>query len=84
MSWEEFINRNPMFVRHVSVLYAIYVRMEGFNFSTQISNYQPAALLEDKTSQCWNLLEEQAFFLPMIYSDAYHVERFYASWQCFA
>ena len=77
MSWEEFINRNPMFVRHVSVLYAIYVRMEGFNFSTQISDYQPAALLEDKTSAMLESLRGTGLF------SAYDIQLMRTMWSDF-
>ena len=77
MSWEEFINRNPMFVRHVSVVYAIYVRMEGFNFSTQISDYQPAALLEDKTSAMLESLRGTGLF------SAYDIQLMRTMWSDF-
>ena len=77
MSWEEFIDRNPMFVRHVSVLYAIYVRMEGFNFSTQISDYQPAALLEDKTSAMLESLRGTGLF------SAYDIQLMRTMWSDF-
>lgn len=77
MSWDEFINRNPMFVRHVSVLYAIYVRMEGFNFSTQISDYQPAALLKDKTSAMLESLRGTGLF------SAYDIQLMRTMWSDF-
>lgn len=51
MSWEEFISRNPVFMRHISLLYAAYIRMEGFNYETKITSYTPQPALEDKVSR---------------------------------
>ena len=50
MSWEEFIRRNPIFVRHLSLLYAAYIRMEGFNYETEITEYEAQPVLHDRVS----------------------------------
>lgn len=49
-SWDAFIRRNPIFVRHLSLIYAAYMRLEGFNYETKIEHYTPQPLLQDKTS----------------------------------
>lgn len=49
-SWEAFIKRNPIFVRHISLIYAAYMRLEGFNYETKIENYTAQPMLADKTS----------------------------------
>ncbi len=52
MEWEEFISRNAMFVRHVSLIYSAYVRMDGFNYATAIEKYFPMPVdAEDKVAQ---------------------------------
>ena len=51
MSWEKFINRNPIFVRHISLLYAAYIRMEGFNYETKVTDYKPQPILDDKVTK---------------------------------
>ena len=50
VSWEEFIRRNPIFMRHISFLYAVYVRLEGFNYHTDVQNYTAQRILEDSVS----------------------------------
>lgn len=51
VSWEEFIRCNPMFMRHISFLYAAYVRLEGFNYHTDVANYQAQPILDDTVSK---------------------------------
>lgn len=51
LSWEEFISRFPMFVRHMSLIYSAYVKLDGFNDVTSHSHYQPAPLLEDAVTE---------------------------------
>ncbi len=55
MSWADFISRNSVFLRHVSLIYASYMRMEGFNYHTHIVNYKASKLLHDKVT---NLIEK--------------------------
>lgn len=62
MSWEDFTRRNPIFVRHISLLYAAFIRMEGFNYETRISNYQAQPMLEDSVSMMlWDMMHYYAF-----------------------
>lgn len=62
MSWEDFIRRNPIFVRHLSLLYAAYVRMDGFNYETQISHYEAQPVLDDAVSlMLWDMMHYYAF-----------------------
>lgn len=51
VSWEKFINRNPIFVRHISLLYAAYIRMEGFNYETKVTDYKPQPVLDDRVTK---------------------------------
>lgn len=50
MSWEEFIDRFPIFVRHLSLLYSAYVRLGGFDYHTAISSYKPQPVRRDAVS----------------------------------
>lgn len=51
-SWEEFISRNAMFIRHVSLIFSAYVRMDGFNYTTKVENYYPMPIdQEDRVAQ---------------------------------
>lgn len=53
VSWEEFVSRNAMFMRHVTLIFSAYVRMDGFNYTTNVENYLPMPISqEDKVVQC--------------------------------
>ena len=53
LSWEEFVSRNAMFMRHVTLVFSAYVRMDGFNYTTNVENYLPMPIdPEDKVAQC--------------------------------
>lgn len=41
-SWSEFIVRNPMFIRHCSLIFSAYVRLDSFNYSTKVTDYYPS------------------------------------------
>ena len=51
LDWEEFISRFPMFVRHMSLIYSAYVKLDGFNVETSHAHYQPAPMLEDAVTE---------------------------------
>lgn len=51
LSWEDFIRRAPMFLRHVSFIYAAYMRLEGFNYETQVTDYTAQPVRLDSTSK---------------------------------
>lgn len=52
MSWKEFVDRNPMFMRHVTLIFSAFVRMDGFNYTTNVKNYQPMPIdMEDRVVQ---------------------------------
>ncbi len=55
LTWEDFIKRNTMFVRHCSLIYAGYVRLDSFNFECNIKDYKPAEI--DYTDKVVLLLE---------------------------
>lgn len=63
MSWEEFVSRNAMFMRHVTLIFSAYVRMDGFNYTTQVQDYLPMPIdPEDKVAQCIkNIMQPYAF-----------------------
>lgn len=62
MSWDDFVRRNPIFVRHISLLYAAYIRMEGFNYETQVANYKAQPTLNDSASMMiWDMMRHCAF-----------------------
>ena len=62
LSWKEFISRYPMFIRHISLIYSAYVKMDGFDFETCHNNYQPARMLEDAVSEeIWYSMRPYAF-----------------------
>ena len=49
VSWEEFVERNAMFMRHVTLVFSAYARMDGFNYTTNVENYLPMPIdPEDK------------------------------------
>lgn len=52
MSWEDFISRFPIFVRHLSLLYSAYVRLGGFDYSTAVTAYEPQPVRQDAVSAC--------------------------------
>ena len=53
MSWDEFVSRNAMFIRHVTLIFSAYVRMDGFNYTTKVENYLPMPIdQEDRVVQC--------------------------------
>lgn len=51
LDWEGFLGRYAMFVRHVVMIYAAYVRMGGFGYQTQVKNYFPAEILDDDVTE---------------------------------
>ncbi len=62
MCWEGFIYRNPIFVRHISLLYAAYMRMEGFNYETKIEHYEAQPVQKDAVSlMLWDMMRYYAF-----------------------
>lgn len=44
MSWEEFVRRFPIFVRHTSLIYSVYIRLDVFNYETAVKDYTPAPI----------------------------------------
>lgn len=51
MEWEDFIKRNPMFLRHITLIYSAYIRLEGFNYATTVREYEPAPLAGDEVCE---------------------------------
>ncbi len=77
VSWEEFISRNPVFVRHVSLLYAVYVRMEGFNYTTDVVDYEPTPIRKDRITSMLGSLTGSGVF------SAYDVQLLHTMWSDF-
>ncbi len=50
MSWEEFIGRFPIFVRHMSLLCSSHARLNDFEYVTGVSGYRPQPVLADIVS----------------------------------
>ena len=44
LAWEDFVRRYPIFVRHVSLIYSVYIRLDGFNYETAVQAYEPAPI----------------------------------------
>ena len=62
LTWQAFIRRYPMFLRHMSLIYSAYVKLDGFNEVTMHSHYRPASLLEDAVSdEIWYCMRPYAF-----------------------
>ncbi len=52
LDWAEFIRRNPMFVRHCTLIYSAYVKLDGFNYTSNITSYTPQPVdLNDRVCQ---------------------------------
>ncbi|MGM9562423.1 MAG: hypothetical protein ACI3WT_09315 [Phascolarctobacterium sp.] len=62
LSWDDFLSRFPMFVRHMSLIYSAYVKLDGFNEVTTHTNYRPAVELDDAVSEeIWYAMRPYAF-----------------------
>lgn len=64
VSWQSFLRRNPVLIRHVSLLHAAYTRFEGFNYQSAFvgSNYQPQTENNDKVSQTIRAMMKPYYF----------------------
>lgn len=52
LSWHDFIKRNTMFIRHSSLLFSAVVRLDSFNYTSDIKVYTPAKIdNEDRVCQ---------------------------------
>ncbi|MDY4919961.1 MAG: hypothetical protein SO119_02640 [Phascolarctobacterium sp.] len=51
LSWDAFIKRYPILVRHLSLIYSAFVKLDSFDDSTQHRDYRPSALVEDEVSE---------------------------------
>lgn len=54
LSWKEFIARYPIFLRHVSLLYAAFVRVDNFDYETNLPPEQllPQPIRQDEITHC--------------------------------
>ena len=52
LAWEDFMQRNPMFTRHIALLYSTYVKMEIFDYDSSLIkvHYTAQPIGEDKVS----------------------------------
>lgn len=55
LSWQEFIERNGLFLRHICLIYSAFLRLDCFNYETAIVEYYSQAPREDRVAQ---LIEE--------------------------
>ena len=61
-TWGDFIKRYPMFVRHMSLIYSAYVKLDGFTEVTGHQGYHPAPILEDSVNEeIWYAMRPYAF-----------------------
>ena len=62
MSWEDFISRNPIFVRHISMIYAAFMRLDAFTYTTKVEGYLAQPITNDATSlMLWDMMHSYAF-----------------------
>lgn len=64
LAWEDFMQRNPMFTRHIALLYSTYVKMEIFDYDSSLIkvHYTAQPIGEDKVSILLKkLMEAYAF-----------------------
>ena len=45
--WTDFIERHPMLLRHLTYIYSVYVKLDGFGHETHIKNYNPPDITEN-------------------------------------
>lgn len=78
LSWAGFIKRNPMFIRHCSLIFSVYVRLDSFNYSNDITEYQPAEIdTDDRVVNCI-----RQFMLPYSFT-AYDIALAQTMWSDF-
>lgn len=51
LSWQDFIKEYPVFFRHTVLVYSGLVRLDRFNFHSELREYQSHPLLDDKVSR---------------------------------
>ncbi len=42
LAWAAFTDRFPMFLRHAVLIYSACIRLEGFNYTTEVAGYHPS------------------------------------------
>jgi hypothetical protein len=51
--WTDFVSRHPMLVRHLTYIYSVYVKLDGFGHETSIRNYKPPDIIpDDEVTKC--------------------------------
>ena len=62
MSWDDFISRNPIFIRHISMLYAAFIRLDAFTYTTDVDGYVAQPITNDAVSlMLWDMMHSYAF-----------------------
>lgn len=51
LSWRDFIDAYPIFFRHIVLVYSGFVRMDRFDFHSDVKNYHMQPLLDDEVSK---------------------------------
>ena len=80
LSWSDFTKEFPVFMRHAIMIYSGYVRMDRFDFKTNVTEYLPQPVLEDDVSQKLKKVMGSYFFSSLdvrlaqtLWSDFQHV-----------
>ena len=51
--WTDFIIRHPMLVRHLTYIYSVYVKLDGFAYETSVEGYKPPDInIKDEVTKC--------------------------------
>ncbi len=58
MSWDEFISRNPIFVRNASLLYSAFAHLGGFNYETHVTAYKPEQYYPEAAEKVFQMLPQ--------------------------
>ncbi len=58
LSWEDFVRRNPIFVRNASLLYAAFAHLGSFNYRTKVHDYKPEEFYPPAATGIFELLPQ--------------------------
>ena len=52
-TWNDFVARHPMLVRHLTYLYSAYVKLDRFGHETSVKGYKPNDIsIDDEVTKC--------------------------------
>lgn len=62
-TWEDFIARNPMVLRHLAYIYSNFIKLDGFHYETKVEHYKPQAFTKpDEVINCLAKMMETYHF----------------------